>query len=182
MTFSCFSTKQVSEMCNHFFGQVITIFLIIKKNLRLVSGNVFSEVIFDLLSMLNLTDHSCCASEDDFLELVDESEEIGVVGDSGTNFVVKTFTIIIGLVAVQEDGKTLRPDFEDPEANDVAFMKDEKFPASRNIDECLNAPADADTFGDDFIRRQQAEGKVTAQDLLHSLLVVIVIIRAETTA
>lgn len=95
-----------------------------RPNLRSMLGLVWCQLILDLFSNLELTNHDVCPQENYVRKFSQESEEVRVEGDPVADFAMEALAIVVGLVRVHVHTKTFRPNFLDPKSNDVRFVED----------------------------------------------------------
>ena len=119
-------------------------------------GVVRGQVVPNFLTIIQLADHQLGSGEDNLIEFGNESEEICVERDAGSDALMEVLDVIIGLEDVHVHRETFRPDFLYPEANDVTVVEEQELSAGCRVHHTQDSLPHQSTLDGYFVCRQQA--------------------------
>ena len=139
---------------------------VVKKqyNSLFVLGVVRGQVVPNFLTIIKLADHQLGSGEDNLIEFGNESEEICVERDAGSDALMEVLDVIIGLEDVHVHRETFRPDFLYPEANDVTVVEDDELSAGCWIHNTQNSLPHQRALDWDFVGGQETQGQIPSEN------------------
>ena len=119
-------------------------------------GVIRGQVVPHFLSVIDLADHQLGSGEDDLIKLRNESEEIRVESDPGSDAMMKVLDVVICLEDVHVDRDTFGPDFLHPEVHDVTVVEEQELSAGCRVHHTQDSLPHQTALDGNFVCRQQA--------------------------